>query len=227
MDIKIDKLVRSKRRSVGLEITGEAVLVVRAPFGLSRRRIEEIIGKKKKWITKKKRQIKERNDRLSLKIFTSGEQFYYLGRQYPLFVDNTESSDSRNKLKFDKKFVLNKEYQDIARELFILFYRRKAYELIERRAAFYAESYRLKYSRISITKAEKRWGSCSSKGSINFSYRLIMTPPEIVDYVVVHELAHLKHHNHSVNFWREVEKMLPEYRNRRVWLKKNGFLFHF
>ncbi|MCD6120586.1 MAG: M48 family metallopeptidase [Spirochaetales bacterium] len=231
-NIKIDKLLRSKRRSVGLEITGEAVLVVRAPLGLSRRKIEEIVGKKRKWIEKKVRQIKERNGRLSMKTFKSGEHFYYLGMQYPLFVDNFKSinpgnSNSRNPLKFDNKFVLNGKYQHTAREQFIAFYKKKAIVFIEKRAAFYSKVYGLRYRRISITRAEKRWGSCSSKGSINFSYRLIMTPPEIVDYVVVHELAHLKHHNHSGKFWREVERMLPEYRSRRNWLKKNGFLFHF
>lgn len=227
MDIKIDKLVRSKRRSVGLEITGEAVLVVRAPLHISRRSIEEIVVKKKNWIERKIKKIKERNSRLTLKSYKSGEKFYYLGRQYPLIITNITSENSQNPIVFDGKFVLDKKYQNRAREVFIAFYKKKTLKVIKMRAAFYAGKYGLKYSRIRITRAEKRWGSCSSKGSLNFSYRLIMTPLEIVDYVVVHELAHLKYHDHSGKFWREVEKMLPEYRNRRAWLKKNGFLFHF
>lgn len=78
------------------------------------------------------------------------------------------------------------------------------------------------YGRVSIRDQRTRWGSCSGKGNLNFNWKLSLVPDEILDYVVVHELAHRIEMNHSANFWREVEKILPDYRERRMWLKENG-----
>jgi hypothetical protein len=80
------------------------------------------------------------------------------------------------------------------------------------------------FNRFGITNAQKRWGSCNAKGNIFFSYRLIMAPFAVVDYVVVHELVHIKEKNHSHKFWNSVMNILPDYRKHRQWLKENGYL---
>ena len=80
----------------------------------------------------------------------------------------------------------------------------------------------LKYDKIIITGAMKRWGSCSSKGNLNFAWRLVMAPIDIIDYVVVHELSHIVHRNHSKRFWEQVETIFPDYKIKRKWLKEYG-----
>lgn len=87
----------------------------------------------------------------------------------------------------------------------------------------YSRLYPFKVNQVRITSARTRWGSCSGKNNLNFTYRLAMAPLNVIEYVVVHELAHLKHRNHSKAFWNEVGMIKPDYRKDRDWLKKNGF----
>lgn len=101
-------------------------------------------------------------------------------------------------------------------------YRKKARQQLETRTAYFAERMGVTYNRIAIRAAKTRWGSCSARGNLNFHWKLILMPPEVLDYVVVHELAHRKEMNHSDRFWAEVEKILPDYRRRRKWLKEFG-----
>ena len=105
-------------------------------------------------------------------------------------------------------FIVNKNSKSIAKELFEEFYKREARKYIKNRLEEISAKYNLKYNKFSITSAKTRWGSCTSTKNINFTYRLIMTPIKTIDYVIVHELAHLKHMNHSKAFWTEVEKMM-------------------
>lgn len=93
---------------------------------------------------------------------------------------------------------------------------------LEERLPLFASVMGVSYERVSIRDQRTRWGSCSGKGNLNFNWKLSLVPDEILDYVVVHELAHRIEMNHSANFWREVEKILPDYRERRMWLKENG-----
>lgn len=98
----------------------------------------------------------------------------------------------------------------------------KALREIPQRVAYYAEKMQISYGRITIRNQKTRWGSCSGKGNLNFNCLLMLTPPEVLDYVIVHELCHRKEMNHSQRFWKEVEKVLPDYQARRRWLKENG-----
>ena len=101
-------------------------------------------------------------------------------------------------------------------------YRELARMVIGQRVSWFAAKMGVTYGRISIRAQKTRWGSCSSRGNLNFNWKLILMPPEILDYVVVHELAHRKQMNHSKLFWAEVERILPDYERRRRWLKENG-----
>ncbi len=98
----------------------------------------------------------------------------------------------------------------------------QALELLPGRVAYYAPQVGVTYGKITIRNQKSRWGSCSAKGNLNFNCLLMLTPPEIQDYVVVHELCHRRQMNHSKQFWREVERILPDYGERRRWLKENG-----
>ena len=98
----------------------------------------------------------------------------------------------------------------------------KALKVIPERAKYFAKIIGVNYGRITIRNQKTRWGSCSSKGNLNFNFLLMLTPPEVIDYVVVHELCHRKEMNHSKDFWREVEKVLPNYLDQVKWLKDEG-----
>lgn len=104
--------------------------------------------------------------------------------------------------------------------------RRKGIELarvlIPERTAYYAEKMQVTYGKLTIREQKTRWGSCSSKGNLNFNWKLVLMPEEILDYVVVHELAHRREMNHSPEFWKVVEHVLPDYRERRKWLREHG-----
>lgn len=101
-------------------------------------------------------------------------------------------------------------------------YRKAAKEYIPKRVAFYQSFMSGSYERITIRDQKTRWGSCSSKGTLSFNWRLMLAPPAVLDYVVVHELCHLMHMNHSKAFWNAVEEIMPDYKIHRKWLKENG-----
>lgn len=101
-------------------------------------------------------------------------------------------------------------------------YRQAAKEYIPKRVAYFAQFTGGSYKRISIREQKTRWGSCSSKGTLSFHWKLMLAPPAVLDYVVVHELCHLKHMNHSREFWQAVERIMPDYKVHRSWLKEHG-----
>ena len=98
--------------------------------------------------------------------------------------------------------------------------------MLTERVEFFAHAQGFKVKKIRISSARTRWGSCSAKGTLSFTWRLVMAPPDVIDYVVVHELCHLKELNHSKAFWAQVEAILPDYKTRRKWLKDNGAKLH-
>jgi predicted metal-dependent hydrolase len=104
----------------------------------------------------------------------------------------------------------------------IIILKRKAKKYIPERAQLLAEKFSKQVNKIKITSAKNRWGSCTSKKNINFSYRLIQAEKQAIDYVIIHELAHLKYMNHSKHFWKHVEEMMPDYKKRDQWFKKEG-----
>ncbi len=99
----------------------------------------------------------------------------------------------------------------------------KAHQVFSRKALYYSRLMSVTYNRITVREQKTRWGSCSSRRNLNFNWRLLLAPDEIVDYVVVHELAHLREMNHSAKFYAIIESILPDYKNRQNWLKENGY----
>ena len=220
-EIKIRSIIRSKRKTFGLEITPEADLIVRVPMRASDKDIQKTVDKKIKWILAKQKVVRERCDKKQPKTFSEGEYFFYLGNQCKLYIMDNASIP----LHFDSgSFILSARHARNARDVFTKWYMRQAYDKFCQRTSFFSAVSGLRYRKISISNAKKRWGSCSGKDNLNFNWRLIMAPLDIIDYVVVHELAHIEEKNHSLNFWRKVENIIPDYRIKRKWLKENGHL---
>ena len=170
-------LKRSKRKSIGLEITDEGLLV-RAPMRASRREIERVIREHQTWIEKRMRQKEQAKAEALAKGLLSEEEIRALAAQA------------------------------------------RAY--IPQRVAYYAELLGVHPGRITIRNQKTRWGSCSAKGNLNFNCLLMLTPIEVIDSVVVHELCHLLEMNHSARFYEHILRVFPDYRRHHAWLKKHG-----
>jgi len=207
------KLIRSKRKSIGIRISDKGELIVRAPLYVSKRVINSVVLKNMNWIEQKKKEIELKNR--NKKKFIQGEKLLFLGKEYEIrFV-----LDQKDSIKFKGAFLISYDKKDKAEDIVIKFYKDRAYEILSERVKYYSIKYGFEYNKFKINSAKKRWGSCSSKGNLNFSFYLIMAPLEIIDYVVVHELCHLRIKNHSKEFYNLVKSILPEYKTRIAHLK--------
>ena len=173
-------VIRSNRKTVAIQVNSDRSVTVRAPRSASEKDIEEILKKKKAWISKHIEKIKETKERFE--------------------------ADPTEKLTREKVIALAEE----------------ALKVIPERVEYFAKVIGVTYGKITVRNQKTRWGSCSSKGNLNFNCLLMLAPPEVLDYVVVHELCHRKQMNHSKAFWLEVEKVLPDYKEARKWLKEEG-----
>lgn len=218
--VEIEKIIRSKRKTISFQISDDATLIVRAPFKVSEKIINRVILKHSDWIEKKKKKMQSRDVKFSKKEYVNGEGFLYLGNYYRLRLVESQEIP----LNFENGFYLSKAYLEGAKGIFIDWYKKRAYEKISERVRWHAQKRGFKYNKINITNAQKRWGSCSCLNNLNFSWRLIMAPLPVVDYVIVHELVHLDEKNHSRAFWSKVKMLMTDYKKHQDWLKKNGHL---
>lgn len=209
------KIIRSNRKSISLQIDKNANLIVRAPKYLSEKKILSFIKIKSQWIKKKIELIK---DILEKKYkFTSEEMFLYLGIEYPIKIIHNKDDLYFNGLCFE----LGENCKD-PNIYFKNWYREKFKENIIPRVHYFARENNIKFNNIRIKAQKTIWGSCSGKNNLNFNYLLIMAPMQIINYVIVHEISHITHKNHSKEFWLLVESILPDYKKSKNWLKENG-----
>lgn len=220
--IKIDKLIRSRRRTIGLQITTDARLIVRAPHFASEDFIKRLIDRKASWIKTKQDYFRQRQNKIIVRKFIPGEKFLFLGQEYPLVA----ADDLPKAIVLDNSLMISSVVLGNARDHLENWYKTQALEYITQRVAYYAQTNGLIYESIKIGNAKTRWGSCNHKGILNFSWRLIMAPASVVDYVIIHELMHLKQKNHSHKFWKEVALTMPDYKKEERWLKQNGHLLN-
>jgi len=219
--IHIEKIIRSRRRTISLIVTPSGTLIVRAPVRTSITYIENLVLEKRAWIQRKMTEMKNRPAPPERK-FVSGEMVLYLGRNYPICIADPDVVCTPGISK-DKFCVPCGNTADIALWL-NQWYIAEAARIFTVRVAWFAMITGNEPVSIRISDARQRWGSCSSSGSVNFSWRLVMAPLEIVDYVVVHELVHLGQPDHSKAFWEKVRDIMPDYKRRRHWLQENGRL---
>ncbi len=165
--------VRSRRKTIAIQIDREGQVIVRTPYGITKRQVEEFLDEKKDWLLQTRQRVEKRKT-----------------EQIPISEEVRREGIERAKRIFPE------------------------------RTAYFAKRMGVDYGRITIREQKTRWGSCSSKGNLNFNWKLVLLDPELLDYVVVHELAHRREMNHSVAFWKVVEAELPDYRERRRRLKE-------
>lgn len=217
----IDKIVRSKRKTLSLHIDGSGEVVVRAPLRMPQSFIDRFVNGKSAWIEKHKNKVRRRLEENPPRRFIPGEKFHFFGEEYELeFRDKTGRA-----LVLEGNFITRPAAAEEIKKRFRKWYRDEARFFLAERLTICAEQYHLPYKELKVTSAAHRWGSCTSKGSVNFPWRIMMCPEPVIAYIIAHEMAHLRHLNHSVSFWREVEKMCPTYRDDRKWLRANEHKF--
>ena len=215
----INKIIRTKRKTIALIIEANGDVIIRAPKRASKREINALVKKHAKWIKKRQAEARKRQDDFPPHQFAEGEKFFFLGKSYALQYTGAKKSTLRL---WGEKLQLAKSVQGKAEFLIEKWYKKEARQIFTERAEFYAQKYGFDYAKIKLSSAKRRWGSCSSIGNINLTWRLVMAPLDIIDYVIVHELCHLREQNHSKKFWAQVAAILPDYKERRKWLKENS-----
>ena len=168
--------IRSRRKTIAIQIKEGGKVVVRTPYSISRKQVEDFLREKQDWIAKNQKQLHKAQE---------------------------------------NRMVITEEIRREGVE--------RALRVLPERTDHYARLMGISYGRITIREQKTRWGSCSSIGNLNFNWKLVLMPMDLLDYVVVHELAHRREMNHSKDFWRIVEEVLPDYRERRKELKKYRF----
>jgi predicted metal-dependent hydrolase len=220
MSVAIDRLVRSRRKSIAIFVRPDGTVEVRTPQEMPEASIRAFVEKHADWVRKHQKRA-QKYAPPPPKRYQEGEKFLWLGREYPLKIVPRQ----RAALTFDgQAFRLAKSALPRAEEAFTRWYKAQAALVLSLRLPGLAKKHGFKYEKVRITSARTRWGSCSAKGTLSFTWRLVMAPPEVVDYVIVHELVHTKIANHSKEFWTRVGETMPDYKSHRSWLKCNGKL---
>lgn len=216
-------VVRSKKRkkTISLQVRANGTAVISAPHGIPIPEIDKFVREKERWLRRKIRENGERQKEIKAKKYVTGETFFFLGEPFTLNIE--AAAPGFDKLAFlCGQFVLASDKVSQGRELFIDWYRKSAQRYIGERVDHFSHVLKLIPRGIKISNARCRWGSCSQDNHLYFSWRLMMAPRSVIDYLVVHELAHAQEKNHSERFWDIVGNTITDYKKQRVWLKDNG-----
>lgn len=214
--MRMDRLIRSNRKSLSVEITSEGEVVVRAPRRLSKKEIDYFLESRRGWI-EKHRQLALARPKVKTHRFAEGEAFYFLGNKLTLtYCDNITDAKI-----LEQNLLAPSAWRGAAGPKLEDWYRRQAKRILLERLHILEEKTGLKSTGVRITSAKKRWGSCSGRNSLCFTWYLVMAPEKAIDAVVVHELCHTVHHDHSNAFWALVYRIMPGYPEQHRWLREN------
>lgn len=214
-DQDIEYRFSSRRKSIGLTVNATGKLIVAAPRGASRADISRALNRHQAWVEAKIAERRAAWDRIK-----DGAAFY-LGKPYEL----RQRPGAPGPVIITNGIILVPGPPELLWYRLQDWYRSQAENLLNERVDYFASGMNLKVKPLEFKEWQRRWGECHLDGKLKFNWRLILLPPEVVDYVVVHELAHLIVPGHNPRFWRQVGAMLPDYAARRAWLNRYGTPF--
>jgi len=228
------------KRSIGLTVKPNGQLFVSAPRTASTSTIQKFLFEHREWIEKNLNLVRELHERFPPKEFVEGEEFYFLGRRLRLqFLGDSSSGLKRIRVSvrgdrlsveipslYRSRFFARTQHPEIAGVL-RAFYKRIGCQLLQERVDFWSQRMDLRPKQLAFRSQKTRWGSCSSRGRVTLNWRLLIAPLETIDYVVVHELAHLRHYNHSSEFWRLVRLHVSQPDQHRLWLREHQYAADF
>lgn len=220
------QLTRSKRKTIAISFDRDGNLCVKAPFWVSKSAIEAFLKEKEEWILAtgerlKRKREQEIRERMQLE---NGDELSYLGEKKILTVIREDRQRAKvicvkDRILLHVPYDADYEYKKAQLEKW---YRKQAAVVLQEKAERFAKLLSVEFEDIRIKDQKSRWGSCSSKGNLNFNFRIIMAPEIVCDYVVMHELCHLVYMDHSDKFWALLAGICPSYKQCKGWLKENG-----
>lgn len=218
------QVIRSRRSTADIIIERDGSVLVRAPEWADDEQIQNVVESKHYWIFQALAEWKDLNATRVLREYKNGEGFPYLGRAYRLGIVGDQDEDLVLK---SGRFLLRQELAasgdiEAARTAFHSFYTSKGETRIIERVRYYAPKVGVEAGAVEVKDLGYRWASCSKSGDLAFHWKCMMAPMSIIDYIVVHELCHLHHRDHTTEFWNEVDKILPDYRQRKATLREIG-----
>lgn len=211
-------LTQTDRKTVSIHVEPDGNITVRAPRNIDLEKVDSIVELKLGWIYKAISEVEELNRKRVYRRLVDGEGYLYMGKTYRLRIEKN----------LDVPFSLTQGYFELeesqiesAKDLFINFYKEKGKEHITRRVEYFGKKIGVEPKNIRVMKLRNRWGS-QSKTGLNFHWKIMLAPMTVIDYIIVHELAHLRRKDHSPQFWKIVESVIPDYDEKRSWLRSNG-----
>lgn len=218
------EIVRSRRRTADIVVERDGNIIVRAPDWADDEKIDGLVAAKKYWIFKTLAEWRDLNAARVLREYKNGEGFLYLGRAYRLLL---VSHQEKAVVLRDGRFRLRRDLVDeggiaAAKAAFRDFYIERGRERFRQRVDYYVPKVGVAATTVDVRELGNRWASCSPTGRLAFHWKCLMAPLTIIDYVVVHELCHIRHRDYTDVFWNEVDKVLPDYGERKEWLRRNG-----
>jgi len=220
------EVIESKRRknSFAISIEADGKVMVRVPEGSSREEILSVVKKNRKWILKKQDELEKKKEEKLPFLSETGIGILYQGKIKEMIIRKNNAFVCPTIREGEGKIIIYtaKEENTLLKAALSEWYWKEAKKMIEKRVAYFRPFVKEQIGTIRIKEQKSRWGSCSGKGNLNFNWRLILAPPEVLDYVVAHEMAHLKYMDHSTAFWNHVSELMPDYSQWNNWLKQNG-----
>ena len=223
-DIAYQLLPGANRQTTDIVIERDGQITVRPPLRMTPEQVDQTVLSKRTWIYRNLAEWRDLNAARVLREWVNGESFRYLGSSYRLLL--VKKQDEPLMLK-DGRFhllrsVIESDDKDAAQNAFESLYAEKGRDRITRRVAFFSRKVGVVPGKVLIKNLGYRWASCLKNGDLHFHWKCMMAPATVIDYIVVHELCHLHHRDHSADFWNEVDKVMPDHRERKEWLRVRG-----
>lgn len=222
MDLEYSIVRSSKRRKLTITVERDRRVVVHAPESTSDEKIHQVVESKRQWLFEKTHHSQKYDDlpHPPGKELVNGESAMYLGRNYRIAITDTASGE----IEFTRQFLIPPKVAKEGPKSLATWYFTRAEQKILPRVKHHARQLGVEYGSAKITDSKFRWGSCTLNNNLSFNWRLIKAPMSVIDYVVIHELAHLIEANHTPRFWNIVKAQAPSSEKTKTWLKVHGGL---
>ncbi len=218
------EVVRSRRTTADIIIERDGKILVRAPEWVDDEKVSDIVKSKHYWIYQSLAEWRDLNATKVLREYKNGEGFLYLGRSYRLtLVSNQKEALLLKNGRFSlRRDLVASGNETIVQNAFRDFYIAKGMERIKKRVSYFAPKVGVSVEEIDVRDLNWKWANCAPTGKLSFHWKCMMAPQSIIDYIIVHELCHRHHLDHTDAFWNEVDKVMPNYRERKEWLRQHG-----
>lgn len=229
-------IIRSKRKTICMSVNKDGSVTVKAPrLYPTEKEIADFVEQKADWILKQRERQQEREDMKLVRRFETDYSFPYLGKERLVEMQSAKKTsityeDNKIIIKTPVCQALEEAYEtpenaakiEKLRTDLKKWYKKQAYSYVSKRVEYWQQIVGVTVTSVSIKSRKSQWGSCDSNGNLTFSWRLVMARPEAIDYVVIHELCHRKYMDHSKQFWNEVHKYMPDFKEQKKWLEENS-----